>query len=310
MGISRLYAAARSTVYSAEQESCSVKTASASGKNYTSARDTAEFSELAQKLAETEKQYEETIAETAKRSNVKTESTNKSGKSDKTEKKSLSELIKEQTDKIDKMFSDGSEDRGNDNQLTSIKLKMRSGRILNASEERYLSKYDPDAYSDYRTTQDACRMFRCQLSSCRTRDEVNGMRLSNALSALSAYKKAIKQGGDGSAVAGLNMALEREISSFSQSARFRSLPTAAERDKYYMQLAKARRFEREKKLAERANANRKKKKQIKQPGDGKMTVSQVMNSPLGRKVRKSEKGGGGMCFSAGMFGTYKMNQRG
>lgn len=310
MGVSRLNAAARSTTHSAEQESHTVKMTRASEKSYTSARDTAEFSDLAQKLAETEKQYEEAVAEATKNTNVKAESTNKSGKSDKTEKKSLSELIKEQTDKIDKMFSDDSGDRKNDNQLISIRLKIRSGRILNASEERYLSKYDPDAYSDYRTTQDACRMFRCQLSSCRTRDEVNGMRLSNALSALSAYKKAVKQGGDGSAVAGLNMALEREIRSFSQSARFRSLPTSAERDKYYMQLAKARKFEREKKLAERANANSKKKKQIKQPGDGKMTVSQVMNSPLGRKVRSSEKGGGGVCFSAGSFSTYKMNQKG
>lgn len=310
MGISRLNAAARSASYSAAQESHTVNMTRTSEKNCMSARDTAEFSEFAQKLAETEKQYEEAVAEAEKNSNVKAESTNKSDKSDKTEKRSLSELIKEQTDKIDRMFSDNSGDRRNDNQLASIKLKIRSGRILNANEERYLSKYDPDAYSNYRTTQDACRMFRCQLSSCRTRDEVNGMRLSNALSALSAYKKAIKHGGDGSAVAGLNMALEREISSFSQSARFRSLPTSAERDKYYMQLAKARKFEREKRLAERANASSKKKKQVKQPGDGKMTVSQVMNSPLGRKVRSSEKGSGGMCFSAGSFSTYKMNQKG
>lgn len=310
MGISRLYAAARSAVYSAGQESYAVKVTRVSEKNCTSARDTAEFSDLAQKLAETEKQYEKAASEATKNAGVKTESTDKSDKTEKKEKKSLSELIKEQTDKIDKMFSDGSESRGNDRQLVSIKLKLRGGRILNASEERYLSKYDPNAYSDYRTTQDARRMFRCQLSSCRTRDEVNGMRLSNALSALSSYKKAIKQGGDGSAVAGLNMALEREISSFSQSARYRSLPTSAERDKYYMQLSKARRYEREKRLAERANAGRKKKKQIKQPGDGKMTVSQVMNSSLGRKVRNAEKGGGGMCFSAGSFSTYKMNQKG
>lgn len=234
-------------------------------------------------------------------------------KSDNSAGKSFSELIKEQTEKIDKMFQ-RDDSKANEFQLNSIKMKLRSGMTLSSDEERYLEKHDPDGYTNYRTTLDARRMFRMQLLCCRTKDEVNGMRLSNALSALSSYKKAIKNGGDGSAVAGLNMALEREISDYAKSARYNSLPTAAERDKYYMELAKAKRFEREKRAAEKLNALRKgkKKKQVKQIGDGKRTVAQVENSPLGRKVKNAGKGGSCMAFSSSlMTKSYKkMDQKG
>lgn len=226
--------------------------------------------------------------------------------------KTLTELIKEQTEKIDKMFSRDDGSGADEFKLNSIKMKLRCGKLLSANEEQYLSKHDPNSYENYRTVLDARRMFRSQLSCCRTKDDVNGMRLSNALSAFSSYKKAVRQGGDGSAVAGLNMALEREISDYTKSARYRSLPTAAERDKYYMELAKARRFEREKRAAERENAMRKKKKQVKQPGDGKRTVAQVENSPLGRKVKNAGKGGSCMAYSSSLTSrSYtKMDQKG
>lgn len=257
-----------------------------------SARDTAYFSEEAQRAVEAAQN-----AETAKETD---------------DKKSFAELIKEQTEKIESLFSKKEYDKASDRQLMSIRMKMRGGLTLSANEERYLEKNDPDGYENYRTTRDACRTFRTQLMCCRTKDEVNGMRLSNALSALSAYKKATKGGGDGSAVAGLNMALEREISSFSQTAKYRDLPTAAERDKYYMELAKARKFEREKQNAKRLNALRKKKKQVKMPGDGKRTVAQVQNSPLGKKVRKANKSSCcGICYTSTAKSSYrKMDQKG
>lgn len=260
----------------------------------TSSRDTAFFSEYAYEADKSEKTASAKTAE------------------EKEDGKSMSELIKEQTEKIDKLFSSKENDRDKEKQLMSIRMKMRGGLVLSASEEQYLSKHDPDAYSNYRTTQDARRSFRMQLMCCRTKDEVNGMRLSNALSAMSAYKKAIKHGGDGTEVVGLNMALEREISSFANSSRYRGLPTAAERDKYYMELSKARKFEREKRLADKLNATRKKKKQVKQPGDGKRTVAQVNNSALGKKVRKANSGGVcGMCYAPSAVRSYlKMDQKG
>lgn len=263
-----------------------------------SARDTAFFSAQARTAAIA-------AAQTA------TEKAEETASTEKTEdQKSLSDIIKEQTEKIDSMFSSKETDKSKDKVLLLIKQKMRSGLMLSTTEEKYLSKNDPDSYSNYRTVLDARRTFRTQLAMCRNKDDVISMRLCNALSALSAYKKAIKQGGDGAEVAGLNMALEREISNFSRSARYQSLPTSAERSKYQIELAKARRYEREKRIADRMNALRKKKKQVKTPGDGKRTVAQVENSYLGRKIRNADRGGScGVSFPS--FGSsYKMFQKG
>lgn len=243
---------------------------------------------------------------------IEKENADKSADSDNKAEKSFAELIKEQTEKIDRMFSK-TDEAADENRLNSIRMKLRSGLTLSANDEQYLSKHDPDGYTNYRTTLDARKMFRCQLACCRTKDDVNGMRLSNALSALSSYKKAMRNGGDGSAVAGLNMALEHEISDYTKSARYKSLPTAAERDKYYMELAKARRFEREKRAAKKQNALRKgKKKQVKQPGDGKRTIAQVENSPLGRKVKNAGKGGTCLSYSSSLMrkSYTKMDQNG
>lgn len=260
-----------------------------------SARDSADFSDIAKEAARAAESK-------AARSDADNDRDD--------DKKSLAELVAEQTEKIDKLFSENN-DKVNKQQLYGIKMKMRFGHTLSPAEQQFLSKHDPDAYSNYQTTMSARRMMRCQLSACRTKDEVNGMRLTNALSALSAYKKAVKQGGDGSEVAGLNMALEREISEFANSGKYRKLPTAAERDKYYMELAKARKFEREKQAAKKLNAKRKNKLQVKQPGDGKRTVAQVRNSELGRKVRGAEGGSCGTCFSTFASSSYKkMDQKG
>lgn len=268
-----------------------------------SSRDTAWFSEQAKIAA---REAAQAIAEEAEKAEKAEKVEDKAPAESSEKQRTMSDIIKEQMEKIDSMFSNN-EDKANDRQLLLIKQKIRSGLTLSTKDQKYLSKYDPDAYKNYRIIDDARRSYRCQLASCRTRDEVIGMRLSNALSALSAYKKAIKNGGDGAEVAGLNMALEREISSFAQTARFKDLPTAAERNKYQMELAKARRYEREKRIADRLNAQRKKKKQIKQPGDGKRTVAQVENSYLGRKIRKADRGGScGAYFSSTSFSpSYK-----
>ncbi len=125
------------------------------------------------------------------------------------------------------------------------------------------------------------------------------MRLSNALSALSAYKKSIRNGGDGADVAGLNAALDREIRSFTGTSNYRRLPTVAECNKF--DLAKAKKNEREKKLAEKRKQEAKRKRTLaakklaakraakykKTPGDGKQTVAQVLSSPAAKKVLAS-----------------------
>lgn len=213
--------------------------------------------------------------------------------------KTLAEMIKEQMDKIDSMFSEREYDKYNDSRLTSIKSKMYRGLTLNSSEQQYLASKDPDTYSKFQQMDSARKMFRCSLRACRTRDEVNSMRLSNALTALSEYRKAVRKGGDGNAIAGLNAALENEIKSYARSADYQRLPTAAECNKFDRELAKAKRYECEKRREElKARTDKHYKKKRKTVGDGKRTVAQVMASPLARKVLASRRRSGA-CSCAG-----------
>lgn len=240
---------------------------------------------------------------------------------DKTEGKSISEMIKEQMEKIDSLFAQKEYDKAHDNRLGSIKAKMRTGMGLTPSEQQYLAAKDPEAYSTFQKTENARKMYRCSLNACRTKDEVNAMRLSNALSALSAYKKALRNGGDGSAVTGLNAALDREIRSFTSTANYRRLPTVAECNKFDRDLAKAKRNEREKKLAEKRKLEAKKKRTLaekrlaakrakykKTPGDGKQTVAQVMSSPTAKKVLASRAKSSycGCAYVGSYNGTNKL----
>ncbi len=227
------------------------------------------------------------------------------------EKKSISEMIEEQMGKINSLFAPKEYDKSNDNRLGTIKAKMRSGLTLTPSEQQYLADKDPDTYSVFKTTESARKSYRYSLNACRTKDEVNAMRLSNALSALSAYKKALRNGGDGSAVAGLNAALDREIRTFTSSANYSRLPTVAECNKFDRDLAKAKRNEREKRLAEKRKLEARRKRTLaarkkaakkakyrKTPGDGKMTVAQVMSSPTARKVlaSRAKRSYGGIAY--------------
>lgn len=269
-------------------------------------RDTAYFSEKAVKAIASASENAKTPAVEEKQV---TDVQNTKAKEEK--QKTLAEMIQEQMDKIDSMFSEREYDKNSDSRLTSIKSKMYRGLTLNSSEQQYLASKDPDTYSKFQQMDSARRMFRCSLRACRTRDEVNSMRLSNALTALAEYRKAVRKGGDGNAIAGLNLALENEIRSYAKSADYQRLPTVAECNKFDRELAKARRYECEKRREElKARTDRHYKKKRKTVGDGKRTVAQVMASPLARKVLASRRRSGGCsCAGAVDFGysqKYKL----
>ncbi|MCH5208100.1 MAG: hypothetical protein J1F04_04375 [Oscillospiraceae bacterium] len=223
-----------------------------------------------------------------------------SGDSEKSGQKTLAEMVKEQMDKIDGMFSDNNYDKSKDSKLMSIKGKIYRGLYLSPAEQQYLSQKDPDSYSTFQTINSTRKMFSCSLRSCRTRDDLIAMRLSNSLTALSEFRKAVRK-GDGSAIAGLNAALENEIKSYARTREYQSLPTVAECNKFDRELAKAKRYECEKRREEmKARVDKKYKKKSKNVGDGKRTVAQVMASPLARKVLASRRSSGSCsCGSMG-----------
>lgn len=225
--------------------------------------------------------------------------------------KSLAEMLEEQKERIENLFSDLPK---NDNSVGIIKNKIRQGRKLTPSEQQTLSAKDPAAYESYRKLDAARGMFRCSLNNCRTRDAVIGMRLSNALTALSCYKKAIREGGDGNDVAALNAAFENEIRDFAGSSAYRKLPTAAECNKFDRDIAKARKYEREKRLEKRREQLRSKKykkktqKSKKTPGDGKRTVAQVLADPTSKKVLAS-RAKRTYCSCRKVLLDYRMNSK-
>lgn len=229
-------------------------------------------------------------------------------------KKSIADMVKEQMEKLDSLFGDKEYDKANDSNLCSIRTKLYMGKKLTPAEQQYLAKRDPNTYSQYQQLETQRRIYRCTLRSCRTKDQVNGMRLSNALSALSEIKKAAKNGGGISGIAGLNAALNDEINEFTRSGEYNRLPTAAEVSKVNRDLAKARKYEREKRAEQREKlkARRKKKKKTKKtPGDGKRTVAQVMSTPEAKKVMRSRANS---AYSAGqemavVSRLYKMNRK-
>lgn len=207
----------------------------------------------------------------------------------KNEDKSITEMIREQMEKIDKLCSQKEYDKDKDSKLIAIRCKMNSGVGLSLTEQQYLQIKDPETYSSYQKISTVRKMYRCSLNSCRTKDDVNAMRLSNSLSALKEYKKAIRGGGDGSEIRALNASLERELSDFARSGGYQRLPTTAECNKFDADLAKARKYEREKRIQKMRDPTGKDTKNKKTLGDGKRTVAQVMNSPLGRKVLASRR---------------------
>ena len=231
---------------------------------------------------------------------------------EKEEKKSFSEMLNEQTERIRKMFGDTEEERDRA-KLSSLRFKIYNGKNLTPEEEAYLEKKDPNSYSNYCQNKLAAKMYRAMLKNCRTRDQVNAMRLSNALSALSEFRKSAKNGGQ-SPVAGMNAAMERELKDFVRSPDFKRLPSDAECGKFDRDLAKAKKFEREKLAAKRREiiekrrkSRNKSKKAEKTPGDGKQTVAQVMASPTARKVLASRRRNTGTTSPEGVSYIYKMN---
>ncbi len=295
-----------------------------------SAKDTADFSSEARAAARSSRATSEEIAEkmndikeTAEKQNAENAVKASSAKPDeKSEEKIIAEMVKEQMEKLDSLFAQKEYDKANDTRLSSIKAKMRTGYGLTPSEQQYLAAKDPDAYSSFQRTETAKKMYRCSLNACRTKDEVNAMRLSNALSALSAYKKSIRNGGDGADVAGLNAALDREIRNFTGTSNYRRLPTVAECNKFDRDLAKAKKNEREKKLAEKRKQEAKRKRTLvakklaakraakykKTPGDGKQTVAQVLSSPAAKKVlaSRSKSNYCGCAYIGSYNGTTKL----
>ncbi len=236
-------------------------------------------------------------------------------------KKSLSDWVKEQMELWENNNAKREEQKRNDPQLQNINSKLNMGQKLTPTEKQYLMAHDPTAYQNAQRIESERNYYAKMLNCCRTQDDVHALRLSNAVSALEELKKIRSGGGDCMSSLSLimqrNAAFESETNRFVRSGGFSALPTKAECRKVAADLRKAKRYEMEKKRAKAlerkktAEAKRKAKKLKKNPGDGKRTVAQVMQSPTAKKVRRSMAKRAYLCSARAAFHVVsKMNRKG
>lgn len=236
-------------------------------------------------------------------------------------KKSLSDWVKEQMKLWEENNAKREEQKRNDTQLQNINSKLNMGQKLTPTEKQYLAAHDPMAYQNAQRIETERNYYAKMLNCCRTQDDVHALRLSNAVSALEELKKIRSGGGDAMSSLSLimqrNAAFESETNRFVRSGGFSALPTRAECRKVAADLRKAKRYEIEKKRAKAlerkktAEAKRKAKKLKKNPGDGKLTVAQVMQSSTAKKVRRSMAKRAYLCSARAAFHVVsKMNRKG
>ncbi len=235
--------------------------------------------------------------------------------------KSLSDWVKEQMELLETNRREREEEKRHDPQLQNINNKLNMGQNLTPTEKQYLMAHDPIAYQNAQQIENERKYYSKMLCCCRTKDDVHAIRLSNAMSALAELKKIRNGGGDGMAslsrIIQRNAAFESETNRFVRSGGYSALPTRAECRKVAADLQKAKRYEREKKRAKdlerkkSAEAKRKAKKLKKNPGDGKQTVAQVMQTSTARKVRRSMAKRAYLCSARAAFHVVsKMNRKG
>ncbi len=236
-------------------------------------------------------------------------------------KKSISDWVKEQMKLWEENNAKREEQKRSDTQLQNINSKLNMGQKLTPTEKQYLAAHDPTAYQNAQRIESERNYYAKMLNCCRTQDDVHALRLSNAVSALQELKKIRSGGGDAMSSLSLimqrNAAFESETNRFVRSGGFSALPTRAECRKVAADLRKAKRYEMEKKRAKAlerkrtAEAKRKAKRLKKNPGDGKRTVAQVMQSPTAKKVRRSMAKRAYLCSAQAAFHVVsKMNRKG
>ena len=71
-----------------------------------------------------------------------------------------------------------------------IDAKMRSGKRLSAAEMEYLKEHDPQTYQKAREIEMEREAYERELKRCRTKEEVQRVKLSHAAASMAAVKES------------------------------------------------------------------------------------------------------------------------
>lgn len=151
-------------------------------------------------------------------------------------KKSLDEWISSQTSSSSSAAAEASASSG-DTQMQTIQTKLSGGKKLTAEEKAYLKEKDPVAYQKALSSEQEQKRYEQELKQCRTKEDVQRLRLSHLSSSLSQVNSiqhnphispekklqfvAIEQGKQA--------AMEKLTQKFVRQSQYQNLPTDAER---------------------------------------------------------------------------------
>lgn len=122
------------------------------------------------------------------------------------------------------------------NRTQMIDAKLKGGEELTAAEMQFLKKNNPDLYMKAQQVKRERNMFRKQLESCQTKDDVAAIHL-NKINSLATMANKIKNNPNLSddqkkemldQVQRRTMAIQNEYSKFINTKKYRDLPTREE----------------------------------------------------------------------------------
>ncbi|MCR5085553.1 MAG: hypothetical protein K6A65_08660 [Succinivibrionaceae bacterium] len=128
-------------------------------------------------------------------------------------------------------------DPGQEERLEAIRVKLQGGKRLTTAERQYLSTADPVAYAQVLSAEAQRRRYERQLRECRTREEVEALRLSSLGQSLGNLRSVAAAADPGSGAGQSLLAAEgyraqglcASTTEFAASREYRDLPTDRER---------------------------------------------------------------------------------
>ncbi|MDO5602587.1 MAG: hypothetical protein Q4G07_07435 [Oscillospiraceae bacterium] len=119
-------------------------------------------------------------------------------------------------------------DRGKTMNIVSIQGKLDRGQKLSNKEMEWLRRNKPDLYKKAKEVQAEREQFERELKSCKTKDDVQRLRMRYSQKIYSEMKTAMKNGGDIITPKWKFLAVGDSYSQFTRTAEYKDLPTEVE----------------------------------------------------------------------------------
>lgn len=122
------------------------------------------------------------------------------------------------------------------NQMAFVDAKLKSGGELTPEEQEYLKQNNPDAYREYQEIKQEREAYQRQLKSCRTKEDVEELKLNKMGSFMAEAKKIAnnpvipkdKKKGLMEKLLKKAMGIQEEYIAFTKTVNYQHLPTEEE----------------------------------------------------------------------------------